>query len=71
LVIAAEERPQLLLADRMNKRIGVTVHEPPLGVVASEHQRHTQRQVLLRQAADLAVLTLDHRQSDDLARWGG
>ena len=67
-MIAAQERSEQLLADRVDERVGVAVHEPPLVLVAAEDEGDAQREVLFRQAADLAVLPFHHDEDDELGR---
>ena len=45
--VSAGERAQLRLADLVHERIGVAMHELPLGSGATEDQRQAQRQVRL------------------------
>jgi len=45
----------------------MAVNQPPLRALPAIDQRHPQRPVLIRQAADLAVLALDHGKDDQIA----
>ena len=66
--VSAGERAQLRLADLVHERIGVAMHELPLGSGATEDQRQAQRQVLLREIPDHAALTLDRNEDDEVFR---
>jgi hypothetical protein len=65
---AASEKGQLLHGDRMHQRVGVSVHQAPVGVLAPEDQRHSQGPVLSGQAGDRAVLSLHPHQDREVAR---
>ena len=64
---ACKER-KLLHADRVHQSVGVSMHQSPVGTLATEYQGHPQRPVLIGQAADRAVLPLDTHQNDKVAR---
>ena len=49
-----------------HERVGMAVNQPPLRALPAIDQRHPQRPVLVRQAADLAMLTLDHCKDDQI-----
>ena len=44
------------------------MQQSPAGTLATEHQGHTQRPVLIGQAADRAVLSLHAHQNDKVTR---
>jgi hypothetical protein len=48
----------------MDERIGVVMHEQPVGAVAAINLGHPQRLVLVGQTADFTVLPLDHYEHD-------
>ena len=52
----------------MHQSVGVSMHQSPVGTLATEYQGHPQRPVLIGQAADRAVLPLDTHQNDKVAR---
>ncbi len=65
---AACKESKLLHADRVHQRVGMSMHQSPVGTLATEHQGHPQRPVLIGEAADRAVLPLDAHQNDEVAR---
>ena len=65
---AAGEQGELRHADRLHESVGVPMHEAPVGALATEHQGHPQRPVLVGEPADNAVLPLHARQNDEVAR---
>src|SRR5918998_1976875 len=64
----ASEHRELLEAYVMDQRVGMPMHLPPLRSVAAKDPGHPQRPVLVRQSTDLAMLSLDHHQHDQIPR---
>jgi hypothetical protein len=67
--LATGEDRHVLHADGVHERVGMAVHQPPLRSFAPEDQGHAQRPVLVRQAADLAVLSLDRSVQSTTKPW--
>src|SRR5919109_485587 len=63
----ASERCCPIEADAMHQWVGVAMHDAPIRAVAAINLRDSQRPVLVRQAADLPVLPLDHHENDRVA----
>ena len=65
---AAGESCYLLEVYAMDQRIGMSMHLPPLGSLTAKDPGHPERQVLVRQTSDLAMLPFDHHQHDEISR---
>jgi hypothetical protein len=57
----------LLEAYAVNQRVGMTMHLPPLRSFTTKDQGHSQRRVLVRQTAHVAVLSFDRRHDHQVA----
>ena len=64
---AAKQRGQLRQLQRRDQRVGVPMHQQPVGAVAPVDVGDPDRQVLVGLITDPAVLPLDHAQDDGVA----
>ena len=64
---APGQLPEPIEGDRVNKRVGVSMHEMPHGILPPKHERRSQRPVLCRIPTNLAVLTLDDDEDSEVA----
>jgi hypothetical protein len=64
---APGEFGQLLEGDRVHERVGMPVHDPPCSMLSPKHERRSQRPILCRRAADLAMLTLDDHEDGEVS----
>ena len=64
---AASKRRELLEAYAMDQRVGMPMHLPPLGSLTAKDPGHPERQVLVWQTTDLAMLPFDHHQHDKIS----
>src|SRR5215475_13193115 len=67
-VVATCKRGSAVEVDVAHQGVGVSVHQLPVVALPAEQHRHSQRPVLIRQPADLAVLPFDQHQHDEVAR---
>src|SRR5215217_2615240 len=52
----------------MDQRVGMPMYLPPLGSLTAKDPGHPERQVLLWQTTNLAMLPFDHHQHDKISR---
>src|SRR5215213_3125118 len=60
---AASKCRRLLQSNAMDERVGMTMHQLPFRVVLAVDLRYAERPVLVRQAANLGLLPLDHDEN--------